>query len=654
MKLAFASLLSFFSIFSFAQGPALLKECTWNDTNYFKALDTLTIDDDAHVLLQERTHDYYYEQSGDLYENDFFRQITYINTEKGVEDNNKIYLNTSNIQELLDYNARVLYKDKPSKTLGKDALKEGTTEEGKTFIYFAIEGIEVGCLIEYYYVKKSYPSLKGSYTYLQGNYPINETRFKLASPQNLIFEVNSMNGLNQASKDETFTSGNLISLTQYNIAKLPEEGFSNVSRSRFQIFYKLTANTANNSRNLFDFSEISQTYYESLLPTDLKKDKKLINKFLKDAQIEEAIDEREKIIRIENFIKKRVGVANGNDARLSDLASIVENGVTNEYGLIKLMFQALYVNDINFELVVTCSRYSTLFHKNIESYAFLDDILFYFPTIKDYLMPTATLYRLGIIPYGYIGNNGLFVKKVSIGDLVTGVGSVKKIDVYPRKHSESDMHISVAFDQDFEAITVELKQTFTGYNALNLQPVFDYVPADKVEEFKQDIVKGLGDNIEVLETKMEAEGADHFMIDPFIMNSTFKSEEFIELAGSKLLFKVGELIGPQAEMYEDEERLTDVVNTYNHGYTREITFSIPEGYKCANLNDLTLDIDPFKEEGSHTIFKSSYSKTENQITVTIHEFYDKLIIDKSRYEDFRSVINAAADFNKITLVFEEI
>lgn len=653
MKSVFTALFSLFSIISIAQGPYLLDDFIWDSTNYFEAVDTLTIKDDAHIMLQDRAHEYYFEKTGDLYENKFFRQVTYINTDKGVEDNNKIYLNTTNVVDLLDYNARVLYKDKPSKELGKDALKEGTSEEGGTYKYFAIEGVEVGCMVEYYYVKKCYPTYKGTYTYLQGDYPINESRMRIASPDDLIFKAESKNGLSEMQEDSTYAYGNLLALTTFGVSKLPEEGFSNVSRNRYQVLYKLTENKANNSRNLFQFGEISQGYFEGLLPSDPKKDKKTIDKFLKGADLAFAADERDKILRIENHIKKRIGIVNSSDTRLNDINFMIENSATTEFGMIKLMFQALYLNDINFEVVLTCNRYSTLFHEDIESYTFLDETLFYFPGIDDYMAPSAVLYRTGIIPYGYIGNNGLFIRSVSVGDFVTGAGSIKKIGVYPKDHSVSDMFMTVTFDETFEHTTVDLKQTFTGFNALNLQPMYDYIPADKMNEFKESIVKGLGENIEVVSVELEAQGADNFMKIPFAANSTYKSEEFIELAGNKILFKVGELIGPQAEMYEEEERLTDVVNTYNHGYTREITFNIPEGYKCSNLDDLKLDFDPFKDDGSHTLFKSDYTLEGNTVKVYISEYYDELILEKSEFEDFRSVINAAADFNKITLVFEE-
>jgi hypothetical protein len=44
---------------------------------------------------------------------------------------------------------------------------------------------------------------------------------------------------------------------------------------------------------------------------------------------------------------------------------------------------------------------------------------------------------------------------------------------------------------------------------------------------------------------------------------------------------------------------------------------------------------------------------EDILEVHIEEYYKEIYAPTSRYEDFRRVVNAAADFNKITLVLEK-
>ncbi len=53
------------------------------------------------------------------------------------------------------------------------------------------------------------------------------------------------------------------------------------------------------------------------------------------------------------------------------------------------------------------------------------------------------------------------------------------------------------------------------------------------------------------------------------------------------------------------------------------------------------------------LFKSDYTLKDDLLEVRVEEFYKQIYAPLSRYEDFRKVVNAAADFNKITLVLEK-
>ena len=51
-------------------------------------------------------------------------------------------------------------------------------------------------------------------------------------------------------------------------------------------------------------------------------------------------------------------------------------------------------------------------------------------------------------------------------------------------------------------------------------------------------------------------------------------------------------------------------------------------------------------------FKSSYQLLGNKLIITADEHYKENKIEVSMYEEYRTVINSAADFNKITLLLE--
>ncbi len=139
----------------------------------------------------------------------------------------------------------------------------------------------------------------------------------------------------------------------------------------------------------------------------------------------------------------------------------------------------------------------------------------------------------------------------------------------------------------------------------------------------------------------------------FLIDVDFASSHFLEMAGSKILFKVGLLIGPQSELYQDEKRTMDVENDFNRGYDRVIVIQIPEGYQLKNPEQLQFNVTYKEGEETPYLFVSNYELKDRKLTITLKEYYKQLSAPVSRYEDFRKVINAAADFNKVTLVLEK-
>lgn len=632
--------------------PILQDEYTWSDTTDWQSLVPEDFSGDAYTLLFDRTMEYNYGGDGNLYGYYFMHKVVYLNSEQAVEDQNKIYLSLDNAIELMDYNARVISADGKETLLGKDALQEGTTEDEVTYNYFAIAGAEVGSVVDYYYLIKKYPSYSGSYMVMQGSYPTLESRFRIISPWNLVFKAFPINGYNEIEEDTSYAERNVLIAQMKDLPKVPQDESANNDANTMKVIYQLDDNLYTGSKNIYNYGTLSQNIFERFRGENAKKENKKVAKFMKPAELEFSRDLRDRVFRIENYIKENVTVINANDDRLQDIEFILENNVANEFGINKLFFRALQLNDIKFEIVLTCNRYDLRFEPEIETYAFLTDYLFYFPDLDDYVMPSARFYRIGVIPMGYLHNHGLFIKELDIAGIVTGVGKVRFIDAYRAEHSYQDMWLDVSFNEDLSKITVDLKQEMTGFNATPFQPYFDYIPEENMDEFKEGIVKGINENMEIESIDVENGGDEYLMKFPLIVKSKWNSEEFMELAGEKVLFKMGELIGPQVEMYQEEKRTLPVETAYNHRYHREISFEIPEGYACNNLNDINLNIVPFTEDEAAG-FTSTFSQEGNTVTVIVEEYYDRIDFSVEEFEDYRAVINAAADFNKIVLVFQK-
>jgi hypothetical protein len=121
-----------------------------------------------------------------------------------------------------------------------------------------------------------------------------------------------------------------------------------------------------------------------------------------------------------------------------------------------------------------------------------------------------------------------------------------------------------------------------------------------------------------------------------------------------VLLKIGEIIGPQVEMYQVKPRQLPIELPYPHVLNRIITLEIPKGYRIKNLTDLNISIE-HKDDNEMTMgFVSGYQQSGDVVTINIYETYKKMSYPISQFEDFKKVINASADFNKVVLVLEKI
>jgi hypothetical protein len=73
-----------------------------------------------------------------------------------------------------------------------------------------------------------------------------------------------------------------------------------------------------------------------------------------------------------------------------------------------------------------------------------------------------------------------------------------------------------------------------------------------------------------------------------------------------------------------------------------------------NLEALKMDVE-LKDGGEATsAFISKYEVINNKtVVVKVHEDYKSIYYLKAKFQDFRKVVNAAADFNKIIVVLEK-
>lgn len=576
---------------------------------------------------------------------------TYINSDDAVERNNRIYIPYASNDNLVTTKARVILKGGKVIELKKSDIKEEVDEErGVKYNYFAVNGLEKGAVIETIFILEETPDLKGRTIKLQDEYPIVKSTFQLIYPEHLLFRTKSYNGLSQPVVAEKAPKDGLATLTvteNDTPALDDDEKYANWNSNIRRFRYKLDENLANGAKNLYSFKEFATNLYDRFHPEYSKKDQNAINDFCKS--IPKSSNPQEQVWNIENKIKKTINYSQYIEGK-ETLQDVIKSKQANQTDLLRLYIAVFTTMGVENELVFTSNRYKIPFDKDFESYENLDEFLFYFPSAKKYMAPMEVEYRIPLIPRGLAGTNGLFIKEKTFAGTKMGIGEVAPIDIPGAEITHDVMDITVDFTKDLENPTVTDKIEFGGYSALNFQPIKDFAPANDYKEIMKSVAENYAVETEYTSLNTTNDGVEFIGKKPFIMDLTFEGKELIRKAGENYLFSVGQLIGKQMELYQENKRVMPVEIDNPHSYTRKIRIILPEGATVKNLEKFNMDKAVTINGKTEAAFVSKYEKKGNEIIVENTEYYNVLNYPLENFEAYRAVINAAADFNKIVII----
>lgn len=602
-----------------------------------------------YVLKQHAQYDYVFEDSQFLLYSTFHR-IVRVNNNEAIQRNNRIYIGMNGVIDLVELKARSISRS--GKVINFDAsnLKELKDEEGQGFRIFAIEGVELGSEIEYFYVLKKHATLYDR-VFTQFETPVKSNSFRLSCPKHLKFDFRSYNGFAKIEESESGDEMNVYMGEMKNIPGLRRENFSSFDSNRQRIEFKLAYNTAKSNVRLFTWEEAAKTFHGILTSTD-KDDEKALDKFVKTLEDKAGAETEVRIRNIERKIKTMIQVnPNNRDEALDDIGSILKFKVASKEGITRLFYQVFDRVGIQCHPVITCSRDRVKFDDTFDSWAFLDEYVLNFPATGGFIAPYSFEFRYPLIPPDLTAQKGLFIEPYVYGDVKSALGSVKEIPATAYELNTDNLAITVTFDEALTGNNIAMEREFGGCNATFVAPYYEMVNDTDRAKLIEELVKQTAPDAVISDwnAKTITDGA----AENFAMNVDFTSRHFIETAGPRVLFKVGELIGPQVEMYRDEQRMTGVENDFNRGYDRTIRLRIPDGYQVRNPDDVKLNVVYRNDDREPYLFVSDYTMENGEMVIRIKEYYKEIFAPVSRYEDFRSVINAAADFNKVILVLEK-
>lgn len=577
-----------------------------------------------------------------------------LRSDNAIEENNKVYISFNENTSILTTKARVITPSNKIIELDSSKILTAVDENtNTTYKYFAFEGIEKGSIVEYYYVIEKKPFYEGSYITYQENHAIYNYTFQLISPDNLVFKFKTLNTTDTITSDTLENGKWNYHLEKKYVPALKWENNTSYETKLQSLLFKLDKNTYTGTNDISSYSGLIQSLYKFIY-SDIDGNAKLVSKFLKQTDIKKSATTQEKIVAIEDFIKKNIVLSSNNSIQQHyELDYIISNKIGNDYGVLKLYSQIFNHLDIETELVLTCDRFEKKFDETFEASTFLEDYLIYFPEEDQYLSPTNLASRYGVPTYIYTHNYGLFIKEVSLNGFKTAIGSIKFIEAIPYDKTANKMFIDVSFDKDnMLNQKISIKQELSSYYAKDIQPFYYLITGENRENLHKQMFTNINSELEPQNIRVSNHNSYDLGRKPFTIEADFETDVFIEKAGNKVVFEMGNLIGPQVQIYDSFERTLPVELEFGRYYYRNIAINLPEGYNLINADDININ-NVFIENGDTTMaFISSYTLKDDKLIVLCEEYYKNIDIPVEQYQEYRKVINSAADFNKIKLIFE--
>ncbi len=575
-------------------------------------------------------------------------KILYIKTQEGLDDNNKVIVYVPNAGSIVNIKARSISKNGDVVELNQDNIKEieDYSDNGNLKV-FAIEGAEVGGQIEYTYTLRT-PLYDSGKEMFSMNYKTQHACVIVRCFGAFKIDSKAFNWENKRTYNETENK-----YIFENIQPISEEKYATPYANRVAVQHKLVGSdyrqtTYANYRNVL--IKMQAQFFE-FLPKEERKVSSVLKSF-EDA----SSDKGETIRRLTVYLKENYFYEeNYRDPDYESILAILKRKVANDVGMTKLYCLFLQELGINYEVLVSCDKYDGRFDPHYCSRHTMDEFIIYFPDYSTYLYPASQIAQYGLVPSWLTGNQSLVVPKSGT--------SPRFKEIESANYSENATVLTINVDLDLDNNSSQFNIDAYGTGNLAFSYNYDMYYSDSEKEKQQELDRYVSwrypdaeiVNIEMVDpAKWGDIGACKDYECKREFKATVKSASFFDKVGSKLLIKVGTLLGPQTEMYSELERVQPINTGYNKSYAFRINIPIPEGYKYTGEQNGIID-NSFKNGDGEKVagFKSSIEVVNNVIQINIDEFYAFVNINKKFYEDYRRVINSAADFNKAVLLLEK-
>lgn len=564
---------------------------------------------------------------------------------KSIEEYNRVYIR--DYGKISKIKARTIKPNGTIVELKEESIKEIEGERG--YKIFAIEGIEAGDILEYLYKRDLFRDFCGIEIFQQ-EIPVQKAVLEMWTSNFFELVCKSYNGLSDVSFQEKTKS--YVSET-LNIPALKSESASLMNEHYMKAAYRVENVKANYSiHDVITWKKIAEYYEETGNVNFLRGSKK----FLKEIGITDNMKIDEKIVTLEKYIKENFTYKD-RSANEDNFKNFLKNRYGNEIDFTRATKFLLAEMNIASDWILSSDKDYIKIDPDFPNTTGLSEHLLYIPSTGKYLAMGYKFLRYGAPPDAVVNNYGL---------AIDWTAKVKKIKYNLYHYSQQNLTIKVKFDEDFTTTFLDKTQTLSGYRAISFRRTLNGSNAEAIKSITNDFMTDYMGEAVVVDEKVENKAFD-FAVEnkPLSLSVKIKASELIEDAGDVFIFNVGKLIGSQSDLYQETERKTPIEISYPIDYQNNIIIEIPKGYKVSGIKDCNIK-NEYVVEGVATpennakkkaevlaAFESTATIKENQVIINIHEFYEALNYSKTKYDEYRNVINSAADFNKLALIFEK-
>ena len=639
-KIFFSIILIITFLNSFSQSYKIID---WDD----KTVNLKSSDDDLQGIFSNHYIEYYKSKfSEDVHVYETHHMKTKINKITD-ESNNEILISKINVSEIIDVKSKVINNDS-IKTYGFNQMKEmiNTSTSTENYNYYKIPGINEQDIVEIIYTVKKDFNFNGN-KIIEESYPILSSKFILIE-NDFKSNIKIYNSYSSSVIDTLFDGKKSKLINFKNLDATSDEQYSTPIANKIKVAYQCYENRDDISQTEY-WNNLVQNVRELFFPISINPIADELFNELKSKKISIPFNEISVANAIDEYVKDNFTISDDENSKLNDIEYILKNKISNDFSIIQVYSNLLKAAKIDYEVAISCNRYFLKFDPELFDPNQLREFIIYLPNSEKYISPNRIEYRVSEAPDDLIGNYGVFIDS--------------NLDYYFSQITPSDesfsqikKKIEVFIPKNLKKLKIKENRSFSGYWAIMNR---NYVSFSENEEtdFLVDYftISGLNNK------KVTNYAIDNFEISdnanntPLTIKSTISTNDLVEQKNGLIYLNIGKVIGLQSNLFNADKRINEIEINFPNSYEYLIEVNIPKGYRIYDISELNKLKEYISVDGNISAkFNSSVSQSQDKLYINVNELYKELKYEKSRYQEFREVINAAASFYESSIVLEKI